>query len=159
MVVILKSCILLSSKWTDSAYFWTITAGLCALSVIPISFVSLTRIWQLGLCGFAHLSRDSLDAVFPEPGRPMSKILFAVIQPNKVRKIQQQGEFFSHYPERNWSLNSSRGSRTGRSLLVQQVKVSQNSWQNQESHSHMACELLIRTSPPSPNWPQTVWST
>jgi hypothetical protein len=72
------------------------------LERIPISFISLNRIWQLGFCGFAHLSRDFPGAVFPEPERSMSKILFAVIQPSKVRKIQQQGALFSHYPERNW---------------------------------------------------------
>ena len=120
--------------------------------VIHISRIFLDRsIWQLSFCGFAHLSRDFPGVVFLEPERPVSKTLFAVIQPSKLKKFQQQGEFFSHYPERNWSLSSSRGSRTGRSLLVQRVKVSQNSWENQESHSHMACKLLICTSPPSPN--------
>ena len=123
----------------------------CSLNAVPISFISINRIWQLDFCSFARLSRDFLSVVFLEPESPISKILFAVIQPSKVRKIQQQGAFFSHYPERSWSLNSSRGSRTGRLLLVQRVKVSQNSWQNQESHSHMACELLIRTGPPSSN--------
>ena len=120
----------------------------CTSNVIPISCIFLDRIWQLSFCGFAHLSRDFLGAIFLEPERLMSKILFAVIQLSKLRKIQQLGKSFSHSAERNWSLNLSRGSRTGRSLLVQQVKVSQNSWENQESHSHMACELLFRTSLP-----------
>ena len=55
-----------------------------ALNEIPLSLISLNRIWQLSFCGFAHLSRDFLGAVFPEPERLMSKISFAVIQLSKL---------------------------------------------------------------------------
>ena len=70
----------------------------CALNVIPMSFISLNRIWQPGFCGLAHLSLDFRGAVFLQPERPMSKILFVVIQTSKVRKIQQQGAFFMPLP-------------------------------------------------------------